>query len=106
MNIKKEMEIKWSEIITTKNKRESLFSDFDKNKVEIVELHFEIEIMNLQYLLLKREQLTELKRSTSSNLNLEKIEQIVEVTISKLQERLIKNGLQERIKPILQSGHN
>lgn len=98
MNIREKMDIKWEEITSTKNDRENLFSDFDKNKERIIELHYEVEIKQLQYLLLKREQLEQLRKTSLSPENVDRIKEINETCINELQERLIKHGFKERLK--------
>lgn len=92
MNIREKMDAKWDEIIAAKNEREELFSDFDNNKDRIIELYYEIEIKQLEYVLLKREQLKQLKLTTLNPENVERIERINETCIKELQERLIKHG--------------
>ncbi|APB77364.1 hypothetical protein BJH92_15460 [Paenibacillus polymyxa] len=93
MDIKEKMESKWEEIVATKNEREALFENFEDNKDRISELHFEVEIKQLQYMFLKREQLAELDPD-----NVTGAEKINETCIELSQKKLIENGYEERLK--------
>jgi hypothetical protein len=92
------MGLKWNEITTTKGERENLFSDFENNKERIVELHHEIEIKQLQYLFLKREQLRQSKETSLDNENVERVKRINESCIEVLRKRLINHGFKERLQ--------
>ncbi|WP_103110973.1 hypothetical protein [Brevibacillus reuszeri] len=98
MDIKQRMESKWEEITATKNEREALFDNFDANKDKISELHFEVEIKQLQYMFLKREQLEKLKRTASDLESVTSIEKVNETCIELTQKQLIENGYEKRLK--------
>lgn len=104
MDIKERMNSKMTEIADLKNEREALFSDFETNKERISELYYEIEIKKLQYMFLKREQLTELKKDEKSAVvaeSVSNVESINETCIKLLQKQLIESGFEERIKLII-----
>jgi predicted nuclease with TOPRIM domain len=98
MNVREKMDLKWDEITATKNERENLFSDFDKNKERIIELHYEVEIKQLEYLLLKREQLEDLRKTSVDPENVERVNKINETCIKQLQDRLSSYGFIERLQ--------
>jgi predicted nuclease with TOPRIM domain len=97
MEIKQHMELKWKEITDTKNEREALFSNFEANKDRISELYFEIEIKQLQYMLLKRKQLSDLKIKAIDTNSIEGIEKVNETCIHLTRENLVLNGYMERL---------
>ncbi|QMV43726.1 hypothetical protein [Cohnella cholangitidis] len=101
MNIKEKMELKWEEMTAVKNERESLFDNFEANKERIAELHFEVEIKQLEYMFLKREQLAELKKTEKVAIVAESVasvESINDTCIGLVQKRLIEYGYEERLK--------
>ena len=98
MEIKLKMESKWEEITATKNEREALFDNFEANKDRIAELHFEVEIKQLQYMFLKREQLAELKKTAIVPDSVTGIEKVNETCIGLTQKHLIEYGYGERLK--------
>lgn len=98
MSIKEKMDLMWNEITATKNKREDMFSDFENNKEKIIELHYETEIKELQYLFLKREQLKQLKETSPDTEDVERIEAITDIAVQSLQESLIKHGFNKRLE--------
>ncbi|MGG3278997.1 hypothetical protein [Paenibacillus solani] len=98
MDIKQKMESKWEEITATKNERESLFDNFEVNKDKIAELHFEVEIKQLQYMHLKREQLAELKKNAFDPDSVTRVEQINDRCIGLTQKHLIEYGYEERLR--------
>lgn len=98
MNINEKMELKWEEITTTTNEREALFMNFEVNKDRISGLYFEREIKKLQYMFLKREQLTEMKINSYDQDSISRIEKMNETCISLLTKRLIEDGYEDRLK--------
>jgi hypothetical protein len=96
--IKEKLGMKWNEAQSIKNEREALFSDFDKNKSRIVDLYYEIEIKKLEYLLLKREQIEESKKTTNYLEAVERVERINENCIKLFRKKLTENGYGERIR--------
>lgn len=101
MSIKEKMELKWEEMTAIKNERESLFDNFEANKERISELHFEVEIKQLEYMFLKREQLAELKENEKVSIVLKSVadvENINDTCIELVQKRLIEYGYEERLK--------
>ncbi|AJS59190.1 hypothetical protein [Paenibacillus sp. IHBB 10380] len=97
MDFTQRMESKWEEITVTKNERELLFDNFEANKECIAELHYEVEIKQLQYLFLKREQLAGLKEVLNTPDLMADIEKINETCISIAQKHLVEAGLKERL---------
>ncbi|GAA0840511.1 hypothetical protein GCM10008915_36180 [Bifidobacterium pullorum subsp. gallinarum] len=98
MGIEEKMESKWKEITSTKDERETLFENFEDNKDRIAELHFEVEIKQLQYMLLKRQQLAELKKATLDPDSVVRIEEINETCVELARKRLVEFGYSERLK--------
>lgn len=98
MDIKQKMESKWEEITATKNEREALFDNFEANKNRISELHFEVEIKQLQYMFLKREQLAGVKRTALDPDSVTRIEKVNETCIELVQKQLIENGYEEKLQ--------
>lgn len=98
MDINEQMEAKWQEMTDVKNEREALFDNFEANKDKIAELHFEVEIKKLQYMLLKREQLNEISRTDNMPGVTDNVKSINESCIAILQKRLIEDGFRERLQ--------
>ncbi|KJD43009.1 hypothetical protein QD47_24915 [Paenibacillus terrae] len=96
--LSKKMEFKWEEITVTKNKREALFDKFEANKDRISELYFELEIKQLQYMYLKREQLTEMKKTTTIPDSIMRIDKMNETCIHLSQKKLIEYGYKELLE--------
>lgn len=78
MDINDTMKAKMDEIEQTKAARELLFADFEANKKQIAVMYYEIESLQLEYFLLKRAQLAELKMKAGPDI-LEHIEGIAKV---------------------------
>lgn len=99
MEIKEQMQAKWDEMDFMKNERELLFENFEANKDKIAELHFEGEILKLQYMFLKRQQLEEFERTSFIvSDSIDSVNSINETCISLLQKRLIEDGFEERLQ--------
>lgn len=97
MGIEKELKQISNEVRRVKNERDALFLNFEANKDRISELHFEIEIKQLQYLFLKRKQLSDLKLSAIDVNSIVGIEKVNDTCIQLAQEKLVDNGYLERL---------
>lgn len=96
--IQENLSSKWDEITAVKKEREALFTNFDENKDRISELYYEIEIKKLQYMFLKREQLSVLKIISKVPDDVAKIEYVNETCIGIIQKNLVDEGYEERLK--------
>lgn len=99
MEIKEKMEAKWNEMDSVKKERELLFENFEANKDKIAELYYEGEILKLQYMFLKRQQLDKANRTFPVVAkSIDSVNSINETCISVLQKRLIEDGFRERLQ--------
>ncbi|OXM83997.1 hypothetical protein [Paenibacillus rigui] len=99
MDINKQIEAKLQKISDVEKERESLFENFEANKNKIGELHYEIEILKLQYMFLKRQQLDAADRTYHIVAeNIDSVKSINETCIGLLQKRLIEDGFGERLQ--------
>jgi hypothetical protein len=99
MEIKEQMAAKWDEMDAVEKKRELLFENFEANKDKIAELHYEGEILKLQYMFLKRQQLDQSDRTSRVVAeSIDNVKSINETCISLLQKRLIEDGFRERLQ--------
>lgn len=91
MDLQKRMETKMAEISAAEVDRETLFEEFEKNRARIAESHYEVEKLKLDYLLLKREQLSSARINEDRKIilqSLDDVEKINETCISILQKKL------------------
>lgn len=99
MGIVEQMEAKWDEMGAVKKERGILFEDFEANKEKIAELYYEGEILKLQYMFLKRQQLAEADSTFPVVAeSIDSVSSINENCISVLQKHLIKDGFEERLR--------
>lgn len=98
MGIVEQMEAKWDEMDSVKKEREILFEDFEANKEKIAEMYYEGEILKLQYMILKRQQLAEADRTFPVVAeSIDSVSSINETCISILQKTLIEDGFEDRL---------
>ncbi|WP_168121916.1 hypothetical protein [Paenibacillus sp. HB172176] len=86
-----------------KKQRSALFANEQRNQEQIKALYYEIEMMKLQYMLLKRQQLKELKEGTSFQKVIESVEgteKINEDCIRILRNNLLDNGYRDRLEAL------
>ena len=100
MTIDVQMQQKWEEVEATKLKRSKLFSDEMKNRDQIAALYFEVEILKLQYMFLKREQLAQLRLSAADPKFVQSVEQVNETCIDLALKELVENGYQARLEEL------
>lgn len=94
------MQRKWEEVEATKRKRSELFDDEIKNRDQIAALYFEISILQLQYMFLKREQLAQLKYKAVDPKFIQSVEKTNETCIDLTQKELVENGHQARLEEL------
>jgi hypothetical protein len=103
MELEQEMNLKWAEIEEAKAKRQALFADEIGNRDQIGVQYYEINILELQYMLLKRKQLMELYDTSPYQVvrgSAENIASINEHCIRILRRELAKNGYQSRLEQL------
>lgn len=99
MTIENEMKIVWAEMEKLKNEREELFTDLEANKSRIANLHYEIEIKKLQYMIVKRGQLVAVNDASERVAqSAADVAEINETCIGILQKTLAEHGFSERLK--------
>ncbi|MEC0167416.1 hypothetical protein [Paenibacillus graminis] len=95
---------KTDEIEELKRKKQTLFNDITVNGKEIISLYFEIEFKKLELMHIKREQITELKKSndvynrTIYQQQLNRLQNINEKCISLLVKRLFEEGYGQELR--------